>query len=268
MSSTMSRHWIESQGAREARYAIEERRPTEWSDEGKAFYGHECPTCHEERPESPHRHTGYLCRCEREEAARLKADYAERVHPDVALAIRERWGVARRYAGCTFDTFTARAGTEEALVGAKAWAEAFTLDSQNGLLLAGPFGSGKTHLAVAALRVAIDASLVEGRYVSAGDLVGRVRGGSGIYWTPVDDAIREELLVLDDLGQEVGTEFTRDVVARVIFGRYEAARPTIITSNHGPKGLTDIFGGAVVSRLHEMCDSLVLKASDYRTAAR
>lgn len=174
-----------------------------------------------------------------------------------------------RYAPSTWteiriDGFELRKGTEEAFTATKAWAEALTLDTDRGLSFFGEFGSGKTHLAIAALRLAIQRTLVAGKYVSAGDLVGQVRSGQGINWTPVSDAIRAELFVLDDLGMEAGTDFTREVVARVLFGRYEAARPTIITSNHGPKGITRLFGGGITSRLHEMTDTIVLKASDYR----
>ena len=80
----------------------------------------------------------------------------------------------------------------------------------------------------------------------------------------VDRAIGTELLIRDDVGQEQPTPFSRDVLYRVIAGRYEAQRPTIITSNGADAQLEERLGGAAVSRLYEMSEPVVLKATDYR----
>ncbi len=253
-----ARAWLRSHARDHALDTItRERAVPEWK-----LYGTTCERCGSERPTGAVR--GGMCECERERERELIADFEREHLAEYAGKVLEEADLPRRYAGCSFDGFEVRQGTEEAYAAAQAWADGFTLETETGLFLAGPFGAGKTHLAVAALRRAVERTLVDGRYVSAGDLVAQVRGSSGINWRPVEDAIRAELLVLDDLGMEAGTEFTRDVQARVLFARYEAARPTIVTSNHGPKAITQIYGGAITSRLREMTDSLVLTASDYR----
>jgi DNA replication protein DnaC len=260
-TSLWGRHGLMEGARNHAIRAIEQDRAPEWE-----FWGVCCPTCSEERPAQ--NVYGAVCSCERKRRDELIAAFvAERLPKHVPGAI-EKASIPRRYEGCTFDSFTKRNGTADALAATKAWADAFELDTERGLFLTGPFGSGKTHLAVAALRRAIQRTLVDGRYLSAGALVGAVRSGERISWAPVEDATRAELLVLDDLGQEAGTEFTRDIVARVLFGRYEAARPTIVTSNLGPKAVGNMFGGAVLSRLHEMAEPLAMTASDYRTQGR
>ena len=251
------------QGARMyAQQQIEGQRPRA----GSEFWNSDCPECGERRSATGG-DRGPACSCEGEQFARFVEAYVAERRPGCAARVIEAAGIPRRHEPCSFDSFTKRNGTADALKASQAWAEAFSLETETGLLFSGAFGAGKTHLAVAALRRAIQRTLVEGRFISAGALVSGVRSGERITWKPVEDAIGAELLVLDDFGQEAGTEFTRDIVARVIFGRYEAARPTIITTNLGPKALTETFGGAVVSRLHEMTRPLVVSATDYRRKA-
>lgn len=246
--------WARSQAIN----VVRQDRPSSWD----SWWGEVCPECGKERPtQDVH---GYVCDCDRERGQALEEEFASERREELVAAILERAHIPRRYAACTFDGFTRRKGTEEALKAARVWADGFDLEGECGLLLAGPYGSGKTHLLTAALRLAVERTLVEAQFVGAGDLVAQVRSGERLDWKPVERAIGAELLLLDDLGQEVGTEFTRDVVARVLFGRYEAARPTLMTSNLGPQGLGDLFGGAVVSRIREMAQVATLFATDYR----
>jgi DNA replication protein DnaC len=254
-------------GRRRALTELHDARPSAWSDEGRAFWGQRCDECGVTRP--THEIHGLACECERPRAREIQEFHLAEHREELVEEIIQRARIPRRFADCTFDTFERVQGVDDALDVTCEWADSFTLDTERGLLLAGNFGSGKTHLGVAALRTAVERVFVEARFVSAGDLVARVRSGpNGITWHPVEDAIEAELLLLDDLGQEVGTEFTRDVVCRVIFGRYDHARPTIMTSNLGPDGLKRVFGGAVLSRIYEMADTRTLFAKDYRTRER
>jgi DNA replication protein DnaC len=77
-------------------------------------------------------------------------------------------------------------------------------------------------------------------------------------------AVRADLLVLDDLGQERPTEFARETVFEVIAARYDAEAPMIVTSNLGDAQLRDAYGEALVSRLYESTELVTVTASDYR----
>ena len=176
-------------------------------------------------------------------------------------------GFPARLAGRTFDGFTKRQGATDALKKCHAYADRFTTATDVGLWLIGAFGAGKTHLAIATARALIERLLLTVRFVSAAELIASVRGdGDGAKWDwgAVDRAISAELLILDDVGQEQPTPFSRDVLYRVIAGRYEAQRPTIITSNGADAQPEERLGGAAVSRLYEMSERIVLKATDYR----
>jgi DNA replication protein DnaC len=257
-----SRFQLEGEARTEAIHTLERKRPHRYSPDGPDFWGQKCDGCGVVRP--PNDVFGLICECERAAATPIIENYVNEHRDALIPQILDRARIPRRYERCTFASFKERKGTEDALTVTRVWAGRFTLATETGLFLAGSFGSGKSHLATAALRTTVERTLVEARFVSAGALVSEVRSGERIDWKPVEDAIRAELLLLDDLGQEAGTEFTRDIVARVIIGRYDEARPTIITSNHGPAALTNIFGGAITSRIHEMTSTQVLNASDYR----
>ena len=253
-------------GRHKALTELHEARPRAWSDEGRAFWGQRCDECGVTRP--THEIHGLACECERPRALEIQEAYLEEHREALVEEIIQRARIPRRFGHCTFDTFERVQGVDDAFDATREWAESFALDSERGILLAGNWGSGKTHLGVAALRTTVEETFVEARFVSAGELVSRVRSGERLDWKPVEEAIEAELLLLDDLGQEVGTEFVRDIVARVIFGRYDHAQPTIMTSNLGPSGLKDTFGGAVLSRIYEMADTRTLFAKDYRTRER
>ena len=204
------------------------------------------------------------CGCDMAVYREVAAGLIDGSRDDLIVRTLGESGIPPRFDRATFDSFEPLHGTRDALGAAAAWAEAFTLETATGFLLAGRFGCGKTHLAVAALRVAIERTLVEGRFLSTGALIAQVRAGAPVDYRPVELAIGAELLVFDDIGQEVGTDFERGILARVVMGRYDEARPTVFTSNHGPKGLERTLGGAVVSRIREMAETHVILATDYR----
>lgn len=235
----------------------------------RSYQGTRCKTCGVERPHGSV--WGPICECERTEAETLMAAYVVEHRARVVAEIREAASVSARFQRCTIENFERQPGTEEALGAVLGWLERYQLGSSEGFLLSGPFGSGKTHLAAAALHGAIERTLVHGRFVSAGALVAEVRSGEGkrvIDYAPVERAIEAELLVLDDLGQEAGTDFARDVVTRVVMKRYDCTRPTIFTSNRDPKGMEAVLGGAIVSRIMEMGRTHFMLADDYRQLRR
>jgi hypothetical protein len=70
--------------------------------------------------------------------------------------------------------------------------------------------------------------------------------------TPDEGRTQERLtkavvLLLDDVGAERGTEYEQDVVSLILRARYNAQRPTILTSNAA--SLSEIFEPRIASRL-------------------
>jgi len=109
----------------------------------------------------------------------------------------------------------------------------------------GGAGAGKTSLACACLRERLDGGL----FVSAIALgLARAQAGLGDGEPKlVESAITAPLLLLDDVGQEakVATNAVRDVV----FSRYDADRPTWVTTGLTSQELAALYGDGFLRRI-------------------
>lgn len=194
------------------------------------------------------------------------ADLTAEYRPRLVETIIGRSEIPRRFTAATFDSFEPVQGAAKVGDFMRRWVEAYEPGAK-GLLLVGRYGSGKTHLAVAALRAAIERHLVDGRFASSTDLARKLMQGDGtrfLNYEVAEQAVSHELLVLDDIGQESPSPKIRELLFEIIDGRYRENRSTILTSNAGTADIASRIGGAVASRLTEMTDVLVLKAADYR----
>jgi DNA replication protein DnaC len=161
-----------------------------------------------------------------------------------------RAGIPRLYAGKNFDNYDPT-DNQSAWLHASAWAK----HCSRWLYLFGPVGVGKTHLSCAALKEAITLGGRRGVYVSVPDLVASAMPAAKPAEDPVALCIRYDLLVIDDLGAERDTPFAREIIYRLINGRYCDDRPTIIASNWsvGDMARQGIDYKRAADRIAEMC---------------
>ena len=76
-----------------------------------------------------------------------------------------------------------------------------------------------------------------------------------------------ELLIIDDLGKEKGTEWVCETVYGIINKRYEQMKPTIITTEKPMAAMTSHYEGkgkAILSRISEDFFLIRLNGKDYR----
>jgi len=184
--------------------------------------------------------------------------------------------IPKRYQHCTLDTFLAyNESLERAVARARRLAETFPAASV-GLFLEGQPGVGKTHLAVAVLKQAIQTTGARGLFYDTRDLLRVIRStyDPATRTTELDvlrPVMNAELLVLDDLGAEKTSEWVDETMNLIVNTRYNERRLTLFTSNYPdipddtePNSLLFRIGARMRSRLHEMCDFVVLDAADYR----
>jgi DNA replication protein DnaC len=196
----------------------------------------------------------------------------------------EAASIPARYRHCTFDSFDTRWYQEVAglhhdptLFKAKRAVQEFVdlyPHVDKGLLLMGHVGTGKTHLAVAALQELVSSKGARGRFADFTSLVLEIQmtfDGQGSSRDILHPLVETELLVLDELGAGKTTQWVMDLLYYLVNTRYLEGRVTIFTTNFSdfPKtpneeSLSDRVSARVRSRLFEMCQRIQFYGSDYR----
>lgn len=184
--------------------------------------------------------------------------------------------VPTRYGRCELATFEHDMNTQrEAWRRATRFVEAFPAVDK-GLLLFGPHGVGKTHLAVGILKEVIRTKGARGFFFETRELLRLVRetfnrGNEDTEMDVLAPVLDADLLVLDDLGAEKTSEWVQETLGLVVNTRYNARRATIFTSNlvdspdnTDPQGFIFQLGARTRSRLVEMCDWVEIQGADVR----
>lgn len=181
---------------------------------------------------------------------------------------------------CSFDNFDLSYYPEEPVNGiiprkrmqqifdyCKSYAEDFSTVSPS-IYMHGATGLGKTHLALAIARSAVQKGCGV-IYSSAPNLFSSFerekfnrRTSSDIYTE--QDAIETDLLIIDDLGAEFSTLYTVSAIYNVINSRLLSGKPTIITTNLTPQEFESKYSQRITSRITGGYTSLLFMGRDIR----
>jgi DNA replication protein DnaC len=170
---------------------------------------------------------------------------------------------------------------------------------ETGLLFMGTVGVGKTHLAIAVLKDLIEKKGVTCLFYESGSLLKAIQDS----YNPVSETsemrvlapvYQAEVLVLDELGATVPTNWVRDTMYQIINTRYNNKKLSIFTTNYLDEAraradensdagemkrksrtfasdriqemttLEERIGTPLRSRLYEMCKKVMIEGEDYR----
>lgn len=125
----------------------------------------------------------------------------------------------------------------------------FGPNSEN-LLFMGGVGLGKTHLTLAIVGGVIEKGFMP-VYGSAENLFSAVENEkfSGENKGSYETMLNCDLLVIDDLGAEMATAFTKSVLYNLINTRMLSGKPTIINTNLSMKEIEERYSPRIASRL-------------------
>jgi DNA replication protein DnaC len=163
-----------------------------------------------------------------------------------------------------------------------------------GLLIMGTSGTGKTHLAVAALRELMKRGHTA-RFYDYPELLKEIQASYSpdnpiAETSVVGPVIEAEVVLIDDLAASKPSLWASETIGHILNKRYNAKRVTLLTTSYldiesppaqslrFPSGqtaapiredsLSDRLGQRVRSRLYEMCHTVNIVAPDYRKDIR
>jgi DNA replication protein DnaC len=162
------------------------------------------------------------------------------------------------------------AADQHALAQSLEWCRKYADDPPSWLLLSGPPGCGKTHLAaaIANRRIELDGEVF---FSVVPDLLDHLRAtfapGSDVSYDELFETVKTApLLILDDLGTQSSTQWAREKLFQILNHRYTADLPTVITTNEAIDQLDErlrarledrrVLRVDVISSDHSLLDSL------------
>tara|TARA_Y100001949_G_scaffold170819_1_gene172455 strand:- start:424 stop:1047 length:624 start_codon:yes stop_codon:yes gene_type:complete len=147
-----------------------------------------------------------------------------------------------------------------------------------GLLFAGKHGSGKSHLAAAALRGAIRSYRQIGRYITANDYVRALddeRNNDGVLPDSYDEGnlipyLRSmyDVVVLDDVDSIRQTAFAKREISDLLSSRCAKKLVTLITCHDGIDQLKFTVTAQFHGLVRASCVPVVLTSGDHRRSIR
>lgn len=167
-------------------------------------------------------------------------------------------GIPERFHSRTLASYTAsNDGQRRALAFATEYADNFAAVEASGrsAIFCGKPGTGKTHLAVGVgLYVMACHKLV--MFTTVQRMVRRVKDAwrkdaSESESDVIALLVQPDLLILDEIGVQFGTEFEKNLMFDVLNERYEKRRPTLLLSNLTAQEVKAFLGERVYDRLRE-----------------
>ncbi len=197
-------------------------------------------------------------------------------------ALLQDAAIPRRFIGRTLETFQAETAEQKrALAMATDFATNFAQKARRGdsLIMLGPPGTGKSHLAAGILQAILPEHV--GLYTTCAGVIRTVRAS----WRPSAEKSEGQvlaalsavpLLVIDEIGVQYGTDSEQNILFDLMDRRYRDMMPTILLANlalkrEDPKdapGLREVLGERIYDRLTETARIVTFAGQSYRARAR
>ena len=178
---------------------------------------------------------------------------------------------------CSFETFdltlypqkdkagnNARQNMSKVLEVSRDFAESFAYKN---LFFVGRTGLGKTHLSLSIAKVLLNKG-IDVVYFSAPTLFMKLErerfSRDAMLSETLENALKCDLLIIDDLGTELKTQFTLSTLYHILNERLNSKKPMIISSNLSVQEIHESYEERIASRLFGNFDAYMFYGNDIR----
>lgn len=167
-------------------------------------------------------------------------------------------GIPERFSDRTLEGYTATTeGQKLALAFAKDFAENFdkVIETGRSAIFCGMPGTGKTHLSVG-IGLAVMADRNRVLFITVQKMMRKIKESWGndseFNESQVIASMADpELLIIDEVGVQFGSEFEKNIMFEILNSRYERRLPTLLLSNLPADKIKAFLGDRVFDRLRE-----------------
>lgn len=197
-----------------------------------------------------------MCTCQKKEKEEYEAEQRKLEEMRVVEGLRKLSLMDEKLVQARLSTFTETEDNARLLKIVQNYISNFDkmLSENQGLLLWGPVGTGKSFAAAVIANELLDrrTSVVMTSFIKILKEVGTFDTDNG----KIEKINQSKLLIIDDLGAERGTDYTLERVYDIIDSRYRSNKPIILTTNltmEQMKNCDDIRYNRIYDRIFEMC---------------
>lgn len=220
-------------------------------------------------------HLSACPQCLTEQAARraLQAEQAAQHQRSEELKALQAWSsIPPRFADVVLSDYEATArGQKYAQMVCQTFVDTFPeqWDKGRSLLFTGKCGTGKTHLACAIGNLVMAQHLAQVKFGTASDLLRSIKetyrkGSQRSERQTLGDLLNADLLIIDEVGAQSGTEHELQLLFELFNGRYQGLKPTILISNLSTEELEAFLGERIMDRFRECAADLAFDWESHR----